>query len=211
MSRDIQTVFKDATEDPVIEPFYTVEIFLDTNTLRTWTGYGTLTIDGIPFEGTGELLTISSVEETAEITASGITINLSGVPSDLLAVALSEPYQGRVCKVGFGIFNQSDFLTLEGGDSLLLEDGDILRLEPTSDPIKIELFSGYMDEMNILEDPETSTIELRVENKLIDLEKPRVRRYTPQDQKSEFPFDAGFDYIETLQDKRVVWRARQRD
>lgn len=188
MSRDIQTVFKNATEDPVIEPFYTVEIFLDTNILRTWTGYGTLVIDGIPFEGTGELLTISSVEETAEIAASGITINLSGVPSDLLAVALSEPYQGRVCKVGFGIFNES-----------------------TSEPIRIELFSGYMDEMNILEDPETSTIELRVENKLIDLEKPRVRRYTPQDQKSEFPFDAGFDYIETLQDKRVVWRAKQRD
>jgi len=185
MSRDIQQVLKDATEDPVIQPFYTVELFLDTNIIRTWTGYGQIIIDGLPFEGTGELLSISSIEETSEIAASGITLNLSSIPQDLLAVALSEPYQGRMCKVYFGFFSEN-----------------------VSTPVRFEIFSGYMDEMNILESEETSTIELRVENKLIDLERPRIRRYTSQDQKSEYPSDVGFDFMETLQDKVVVWRGK---
>jgi len=68
-----------------------------------------------------------------------------------------------------------------------------------------------MDEMNIDEGPETSTIELNVENKLIDLERARVRRFTSGYQKSVYPGDKGLDFVESLQDKEVVWGRKVED
>jgi hypothetical protein len=68
-----------------------------------------------------------------------------------------------------------------------------------------ELFSGYMDQMNIEEGGEASTITMSVENKLIDLERARVGRYTSGYQKSIYPNDLGLDFIEGLQDKQIPW------
>jgi hypothetical protein len=68
-----------------------------------------------------------------------------------------------------------------------------------------EVFSGYMDQMNIQEGAETSTIEITLENKLIDLERPRVARYTSQSQQQRFAGDEGFNFVEGLQDKEIVW------
>jgi hypothetical protein len=62
-----------------------------------------------------------------------------------------------------------------------------------------------MDEMNIDEGPDYATIELKVENKLVDLERARVRRYTSEYQKSKYPNDKGFDFVEAIQGKPVLW------
>jgi hypothetical protein len=62
-----------------------------------------------------------------------------------------------------------------------------------------------MDEMNIDEGAEFGTIELKVENKLIDLERARVRRFSSGYQKSVYPGDKGLDFVEDLQDKEIVW------
>ena len=62
-----------------------------------------------------------------------------------------------------------------------------------------------MDQMNIAESPDTSSIELLVENKLIDLERARVARFTSGYQKSIYPGDLGLDFVEDLQNKTVSW------
>ena len=59
--------------------------------------------------------------------------------------------------------------------------------------------------MNITETGETSTIELMVENRLIDLERARVARFTSGYQKSLYAGDKGLDFIEDLQSKDIVW------
>jgi ubiquitin len=62
-----------------------------------------------------------------------------------------------------------------------------------------------MDEMNIDEGPESSTIEVKVENKLIDLERARTARYTKSYQQSRYPNDKAFNFLEDLQLKKVIW------
>ena len=69
----------------------------------------------------------------------------------------------------------------------------------------INVFTGYMDQMNIYEDGETATIELMIENKMIDLERPRRARYSKDYQQSVYPDDLGFNYIADLQDKEIPW------
>ena len=140
MSRDLAQNIKDALDDDVLYPFFAVELFFDEETVRMWTGQGTLTlVDGTQWIGTGQLLDISAVEETQEMAVRGATITMSGIPSAFLGLAITQPYQGRVCNIYFGVVGELVFN---------------------------QIFSGYMDQMNIEEGAETCKIELTVENKL---------------------------------------------
>lgn len=180
-TRTIETTLLNALDDEVVQPFFAVEMLLDGGPIRSWTGVGEATIDGNTYTGTGNLLQISSIEETSEIAARGATLTMSGIPSSLISLALQEPYQGRVCNIYFGVVAGTTYSNLT------------------------QIFSGYLDEMNIDEGPETSTIQATVENKLIDLERPRVRRYTSAYQKTKYPGDKGFDYVESIIGQQVLW------
>jgi hypothetical protein len=183
MSRSLPSVVLNALDDEVINPFFAVELLFDSpNEIRLWTGVGDLSYGGYTWTGSGTLMAISAVEEGSDLAVKGATLTFSGITADLLSAALAEPYQGRVCNIYLGI------------------NPDVPDLTSIT-----ELFSGYMDQMNITEGPEEASIELSVENKLIDLERPRIARYTSSYQKSVYPGDLGLDFIEDLQDKEIVW------
>jgi len=205
MSRDLSIITLENLEDNVVYPFFATELRFDgENTIRMWTGQGTLVLeDGTQWIGLGTLLDISAIEETAEMAVKGATITLSGVASDVISLALSEPYQGRVCNIYFGTFSTGKILQ-ESGSFILLQDGSKIALETTKTGLN-QIFSGYMDQMNISDSADTSTIELKVENKLIDLERARIARFTSGYQKSVYPNDKGLDFVEDLQDKKITW------
>ena len=203
-TRDISQSTIDSLDDDVLYPFFAVELLFDGDqTLRLWTGYGTLVYQGQEWYGTGSFLQIDSVEETTEIAAKGASITLSGIPQEVLSLALSEPYQGRKANIYFGNFSKG-LILLESSDYILFEDGSKVILESGSTNLS-QIFSGYMDQMNIEETADTCTVELTLENKLIDLERARVARFTSAYQKSLYPGDLGLDFVESLQDKEIVW------
>jgi len=192
MSRDLTTEFVDGLQQEVIYPFFAVDLMFDVREsvdvngdpitfgpLYVWSGYGDLTIGSKTYLGAGQLLSVSSVEESTEIEAKGASITMSGIPSDFLSLALAEPYQGRECRIYFGMTNNpSDYA---------------------------EVFSGELDQMNVSEESSTATISITVENVLIKLERPVVRRFTDQDQRSRFPSDKGLEFVASLQDKEIFW------
>lgn len=179
-TRDLSTALAAALDDAVVNPFFAVDLMFDGDPQYWWTGYGTTTINGKDYVGVGELMSLDIVEETSEISAKGATISITGIPSDTnLALALTTPYQGRIGRIYFGVTTATTAYT--------------------------EVFSGYMDEMNIVEGPDTSTIQITLENKLVDLERPRVSRYTSAYQKDKYSGDLGLDFVESLQNKEIVW------
>lgn len=202
-TRDLSTAIQGNLEDNVVYPFFAIELLFDSGPIRLWTGVGTLVFEGDTWIGTGNLLNVSSIEETTEIAVRGATIALSGMSSEVISLALQSPYQGRVCNIYFGMFAKG-FIQKEDSAYILLEDGSKILLE-TQEAGLTQIFSGYMDEMNIDEGPDFGTIELKVENKLIDLERSRTRRYTSEYQKSVYPGDKGLEFVESLQDKKVLW------
>jgi hypothetical protein len=186
-SRDLTATTDTNINADTVYPFFAVELLFSDNPdtgasreLRMWTGQGTLTdTGGNTYTGVGNILSISTIEETSELDVKGANITLSGVSNPALSLALSVPYQGRVANIYFGT---------------------------TSAPTELNsIFSGYMDQMNISESAETSTIELLVENRLVDLERARVARFTSGYQKSVYPTDLGLDFIEDMQDKDTLW------
>lgn len=204
MSRTLSSAVSDALDDDVVYPFFAVELVFDTpNTLRLWTGYGTLIYEGQEWYGTGNMLGVSTVEETMQMAATGVSLTLSGVPSEVISLALQEPYQGRVCNIYFGMFAYGA-LQQENEAYILMQDGSKIGLELRETGVT-EIFTGYMDQMNISEAPDTSTIQLSVESKLIDLERQRVARYTSEYQKSLYPLDRGLEFVESIQDLKLTW------
>jgi hypothetical protein len=179
MSRDITAPVFNALDDSVIAPFFAVDLDFDSSPLYVWSGYGDLVIGDKTYLGAGQLLNISSVSETTEMEAKGATITMSGIPSSFLSLALQEPYQGRECRIYFGV---------------------------TSDPSDyVEVFAGELDQMNIEEQADTANISVTAENVLIKLERPVIRRFTNEDQKSRFPSDRGLEFVAGLQDKEIFW------
>ncbi len=175
--------------------------------LYFWTGLGDTTIDGITYIGTGNLMQISNIQETAEIQAAGATLTLSGIPADMLSLALSVPYQGRIGKIKFGLIDaDNNLLQLETAFNMLLESGIDIGLEnPEQSNVLVDMFVGYMDQMNIDESPDTATISLSLESKLLDLDKPVIRRYNNESQKALFPNDKAFEFLNDLQGKDLSW------
>ena len=73
-----------------------------------------------------------------------------------------------------------------------------------------------MDTMTISEGAETSSISINVENKLVAFERTKVRRYTAEDQKIDYPlklangndnpnYDAGFEFVTSIVEKEIIW------
>lgn len=184
MTRTINSSIITALESGSFKPFYAVDLSFyngATNTaapLYLWTGIGDLSANSNTYTGVGDLLSVSGIEEAAELKATGMTLGLTGVQDDLLTAALSHEYSGRDAKVYFGI---------DGNTNL------------------VEIFTGYMDTMKIDDSADSSKITLTIENRLIDLERTNPFRYTQESHATLYSNDSFFSYVQDLQDKPVEW------
>ena len=187
MSRTLTNGMTAVTTADVVRPAYFVRMVFDSgespNVLNIWNGVGDLTFGGNTYTGTGDLLSISQITETSDISATGINVNLTGVKTSFIAIAKDHEYQGRPLTVSLGAFDAS---------------GDLI-----ADPVIV--FSGFMDTMTISESGAYSTISIAVENKLIAFERTKVRRYTAEDQKIDHPTDKGFEFVTAIVQKEIIW------
>lgn len=103
MSRTVPSAILTALAQPEVEPFYAIEIDLDSGPLRLWTGYGDRTIDGETYTGGGTLMGIEGLEEVADLSAKAVTLTLSGMPASVVSLALQEPYQRRKVRILWGV------------------------------------------------------------------------------------------------------------
>lgn len=182
MTRDITTALRDQVTASALQPIALFEAIFDSGTLRFWTGYGPINWNGAEWTGAGNLIGLSELVESQELKAVGAAVTLSGIPSELISVALAEDYQGRRCNIYIGAMDNG---------------------VPVADPYKI--FGGIMDVMEIDEAGEFASITITIENRLIDLERPRERRYEHEDQQALFAGDLGLEYVPTIQDVPIIW------
>ena len=167
----------------VLEPIVIMKGEFDSGDVNLWSGIGELIWDGDTYTGAGGMLGMREVQETQTLEAVNVDIQLSGIPSAYISIALTENYQNRPVTIWLGAINSS---------------GAVI-----ADPYKI--YRGRMDILEIDEGAETATLTMHTENRLIDLQRTKERRYTPDDQKANFPNDTGLNYVSSLQDQAIVW------
>jgi hypothetical protein len=176
MTRTVPAAFATAILEPHVEAYHAVELLFDAGAVRIWTGVGNRTINGQTYTGASTIMKVSTVEETVDLSAKTAEVVLSGLDSTIIALALGEPYQGRVAKIYVGISSISEV---------------------------VELFSGTMNVMEIYDDGETATITLSIDSKLIELEKTPAQRYTQESQDTLYPGDTFFSYVASLADAQI--------
>lgn len=184
MSRDLTAGMQTAVSGPVVKPILMVRIETAGAEIFVWSGVGDLVYGGNTYSGVGNFGGVSTVQEGSDIRASGITLQLSGIPSALIAVALADIRQSKKSIVYFGL--------LDVGSNALIVDPYII-------------FSGLTDVPQIDETASDAVISISVENRLIDLEQSRDRRWTPEDQFLEDVTDLGFEFVAGLQDSQVAF------
>jgi len=172
------SAFTTAIASKNYQPILMLEGLFDSGAIRFFTGYGSLVWNGNTFVGSGSLIGMSEIKETNAVESVGTKFTLSGVPSSLISFSLTENYQNRVVTLWLG----------------LMSNGSLI-----ADPVA--LFVGRADLLTINDDGTNSTIELAVENFMIDLLRPRSRYYTQEDQKIDYPNDLFFQYVREIQDK----------
>ena len=183
MSRSLTSAMESAVTADLVRPITLVQCAFDSGNLNLWSGIGDLTVSGVDYVGAGSLLSIGEIAETSELSANGINVTLSGVSEPLITKARDEDYQGRELKVLLGAMDAANGVI--------------------SNPIVV--FSGFMDTMIIQDGESTATIQVTVENRLIEFERSRVRRYTAEDQKIDFPTDKGLEFVAEMEEKEIVW------
>lgn len=185
MPRDITANVKTEVQKKHVMPIILVKVQTTGGDVNVWSGGpGSIDFNGDTYLGAGRLMGISPVKESSDLQNNGVTFSLSGIPSDLISISLSQIQQGleATAWVGFLDVDTSAIIT---------------------DPY--ELFTGITDIPVIDEGGATSTIGIKCENRLVSLKRSRVRRYTNEDQALDDPTDKGLEFVAGLQDFIVTF------
>lgn len=190
MSRTLTAPVATAIAADTVRLAYLVELNFDSAPLRVWTGTGTFewTATGRSFLGYASLLDVSPVEETEGVEANGVDIALSGTSPAIISVLLAENYRNRRARVWLALFDPTTAALL-------------------ADPVSI--FAGRIDTISLTDAGDSAQVRVSCESKLIDLKRPRERRFTHEDQQDLFPGDVGLEYVAGLQDKETPWGRKE--
>lgn len=160
------------------------ELLLDSGPVRLNTSTQSIWIGGNEFLGVGALGEISTLAEEEDLSVSRMTLALSGIPRDAIALALNEPAQNRRARIYE------------------------VPLDAAWNPIDPFIpFSGIIDSLTI-EYGKTCRVIITVQNSLARWERPNNSRYTPEDLERRHPGDFGLRFIADQAEKQVVWPAK---
>jgi len=177
------TDFRDAALAPVVYLAFLTEADFDSGAIRLFSGYGTLTVDGEDYLGSGTLLKVSPAKETGDLKATDAAFSMSGIQESDISIALQENYQGRPCRILMALFTQ---------------DGELI-----DEPLRV--FSGKMDVMTLRDDPKDPSLVMTAENDFIRLQRAKPRRRTHEDQQIDYPGDMIFSHVNAMQHKDILW------
>jgi len=182
MSR-LTTAYVNALKAPTINLAYFARFFFRSGTVRMWTGYGNITWDSQTWAGTGQLASIDRIDESAEVEAPGFSFSLTGIPSEILALASAEQYRYRKCELWQAVMND----------------------EFTAVTASVRLFGGNMSHMLLADSGASGNVTLFAENELARLNQKNEIRYTDEHQRALFPTDTGLRFIHNTVDTAVFW------
>jgi hypothetical protein len=181
--RSLPSNTQTAITQAVLRPIFAADFAFTGGHVRLHSGYGDLVISGDTYLGVGALGAISVVEEDNGTQSSGVTFTLTGIPTAYIATLITEQYQGNPVHA---------YIVFLGPDGSVVGD-------------PFEFFSGHMDSPSITDTEGTATITIPAESELSDMKRSRERRYTVADQQISYPADKGFEFVDALQDKTIMW------
>lgn len=183
MGRDLTSESESASEaGSGFSAILLADFNFDTGHVYVHTGAGTIIWDSKSFLGVGDFGSVTSVEETTELSAPTLEFALTGIPSEFISTSLTENIRNREVILYLGFIDSNGVIV--------------------DDPVI--LFEGRMDTMPIsLGD--NAVVRVLAESKLKDWARPRIQRYTNEGQQAKFPGDKGFEFVAQMVERTIPW------
>lgn len=181
--RNLDPSLATALSNSVIIPAILVMLSFRSGTKYIWSGSGNLSYNGQTYLGVGSLGSVELISEGIDVRADGTSIKLSGIDPSIQAECLLDIQLGSPAKIWFALL--ANGLSIIGAPYLL--------------------FNGTVDQPIITVAPAEVSIQLRLENNLINLQRASNRRYTSADQRIEHPNDCAFGWVELMNDIALRW------
>lgn len=161
----------------LVEMDLTTPLYLNTSGMD-------LNIAGVTYTGAGSLGRIGAIQDSpAEI--KGLAFELSGVPSEMMALALAEPVQGKAVRIKLCLFDPDTYQPLD------------VRLR----------WAGLLDVMSIEDGMPLATLQVSAEHSGIDLLRGHASLYSDAEQRRLNPGDPSLQYMADQVDMKIIWPA----
>ena len=150
---------------------------------RWWTGFGDLDAGGYRWQGLGDLIGISEIETSYDLSAQTVTFTVAATQEMLAnAIAAKTRVRDRTVTVSMQLF------------AVEARDGETQRNQPLGSPFV--LFSGTMQRMPwAARGPNERTIRIEAEGLFFRRNAPPQGLWTDADQKSRYPGDKGLERL----------------
>lgn len=168
---------------------------------RWWSGFGDLEVAGQTWQGLGDLISISPISSTYQVSAEQVTFELAATPEILgLALAAKARVRERAVTIYLQMFANVRMAAFTPGG------GEILTGDPVGSPMA--LYSGLMMRMPWSASGSTERrIRLECEGLFFRRNAPPRGRWTDSDQKARYPGDRGFERLPIYVNYETGWRS----
>lgn len=161
--------------------------------VRTWPGIGELktthsTLGTSTWIGNGGLISVSDIDLAAGFFASTVTVTLSGVPEEYIAI------YGKA-------MNQEDELKRRRISIFAQVFDD--NWQPLGDYFAI--WSGIMDKLTFKKRAGDQMVTLNCETPFVSRRRPRYGFLTDEDQQKLYPGDLGLRFVTPAASKNIKW------
>jgi len=186
--KTISVAQQTALDAGVARPVAFVEIDWTSGVQRYCTAGASIAWDEETWTAVGTLVEFGEVEETEDAVSTGVTMTLSGVPSSLLSLALSEHIQGRAVRMWLAPMDEAYALI---GTPVLEYSArcDVLIHEHTEEGV--------------------ASLTLTTESRMAALLGAATRRYTDEDQQAQYAGDDFFKFVPAMNERLIVFPSAQ--
>ena len=168
---------------PHNRPYHLFEATFDDETVRNTDAYRDIVWSSNTYLANGDFMRYTGLDESADLQAHQVGIELSGVDQTFVSIVLSKEYINRSLKIW----------------RVFLDTARAVVVDP------VPLFFGTMDNPTIDDNPfGSSTVSLTATNQLADWRRPRGRHTNDNEQQLYAAGDRGFEFVSPI-NRTLVW------
>lgn len=165
---------------------------------RWWTGFGDLVVSGQTWQGLGDLISISPISSSYQVSAEQVTFEVAATPEMLgLALAAKSRVRNRDVTIYLQLFANARMASFTAGG------GELMTGDPIGSPMA--LYSGLMMRMPWSASANQRTIRVECEGLFFRRNAPPRGRWTDSDQKARYPGDRGFERLPIYVNYETGW------
>jgi hypothetical protein len=184
MSRDIHATVVTELSEPAVKYITMVDLRFDDGSLCFNSSLRSYSYDSKTFLGAGNLGSVSTVQESTQLSPATCDITLSGVNTAALSAILGQEFINRRVLIY----------------TAFLDDADAIVATP------FIYFDGLMDSVSVSYG-RSPTISIGCRDRLSAWDRDKQRLLTDAEQKSRHPTDKGLEFVNPIADREIIWPA----